>query len=402
MFMAICDNAETLSVVKMIKTIMTIIRIVVPLLLIISIAVGYTKNVKDGELEKTHKKTVTKSVAAVLIFLIPTFISVIMNLIWSDSDLTSCLNNATTEGILQARVNYTEKLISILENDFSYSNYTAAKESTKDIDDKSTKASLNAKIESYEQYIDLQSEIKKLNLNYDREKYKQLSGRVDQIQNENVKEKLKELLESIGGKFLNVAAGTYAGSNGSLSYKVFVPNDAKSNMPLIMYLHGDGGGEMTLISLAKQVYGENYPFIVVAPVGGMWAETPGRTANLKNIIDEVCNQYNCDTERISIGGHSRGAIGTWAMVNQYPNLFYSAVPVSCRGTINPYNFLHTKVRAFCGNQGDDINYYYSSMKSNVQNINNAGGRASFYELNAGHGGTPALSFTKSTFEWMIE
>ena len=42
------------------------------------------------------------------------------------------------------------------------------------------------------------------------------------------------------------------------------------------------------------------------------------------------------------------------------------------------------------------------MASNVNAINKAGGNAKFVELNANHGGTPQLAFTKETLEWMIE
>ena len=158
MIMSICDNADTLSVIRIIKIIITIIKIGVPIVLIASVMLDYAKNVHDGEYEKTLPKAVKKGVAAVLVFFVPTFVSIIMNLIWSNSDLTVCLNNATPEGILQARINYSEKLISNFENNFTTANYYAAKESIKKIDDSAQKEILSEKIESYEKYIDLQKE----------------------------------------------------------------------------------------------------------------------------------------------------------------------------------------------------------------------------------------------------
>ena len=174
-----------------------------------------------------------------------------------------------------------------------------------------------------------------------------------------------------------------------------------------MYLHGDGGGtsdgSSPFLKAAKKHFGSELPFILITPSGGMWAETGGRLAELKNIIDTECKKYECNKNRISITGHSRGSIGTWHMVNNYPNFFYSAVPVSCGSyRLNVKNFKNTKVWAFGGNVGQAENRYSNEMSGNVGEIKKIGGNATFTLLRgAGHGDTPGLAYTKETILWMI-
>ena len=402
MILTLCGTAEVLNIIRIIKIFITIIKIVVPILLIVSAMTTYLKAVTSGELQKSNKALLNKVLAGVIIFLVPTVVSVILNVAWTDSEVNQCLVNATSENIEKVRIEHTNDLIDRLENNFNISNYNTALSSAKKIKDTNTKTEIINKVQSYKKYVDMSKEIDKLAQNYNRKQFRILYDEVEKIEINNIKEKFLEKLEEIGGKPLNIDPGTYTFREDNLSYKVYISGVATYNMPLIMYLHGDGGGEDRLYNLVKNIYGDDFPFLLVAPMGGMWNETAGRKEVLKKIADKVCEEYSCDTSRISISGHSRGAIGTWAMVNKYPNYFYSAVPVSCGGGISASNFKNTKVMAFCGNRGDDINYYYNRMASNVNAINKAGGNAKFVELNANHSGTPQLAFTKETLEWMIE
>jgi hypothetical protein len=398
--LSLCGTAEVLNVIRIIKIFITIIKIVVPILLVITAMTNYTKAVTTGDLQKPNKALINQMLAAIIIFLVPTVVNVVINVAWADSEVNQCLRNATSENIANVRIENTNDLISKLEKNLNATNYNQALASAKKIEDAETKKEMIEKIQSYEKYVNITKEIDELEQNYTKDQYKTLYSQVESIANDDIRESLLARIEEIGGKPLNIDSGEYSDSQSSLTYKVYVPNDVTTKMPLIMYLHGDGGGETLMYNMTKKVYGDDFPFILVAPIGGMWAETSGRISELKSIIDTVCKKYSCDTSRISIAGHSRGAIGTWAMVNAYPKLFYSAVPVSCGGSITASNFKNTKVKAFCGNTGDDITYY-KNMLRNVNAINKAGGNAKIVQLNTDHNGAPKLAFTKDTIEWMI-
>lgn len=125
---------------------------------------------------------------------------------------------------------------------------------------------------------------------------------------------------------------------------------------------------------------------------------------VKSLIDYVAEQYKCDLSRIIITGHSRGAIATWQMVDEFGDFFSCAVPVSC-GTYklhNPENFIGVPVRAFVGTGETDHNCYRNDMKYFVNIINDAGGAATLEEVEGhDHDTMCTAPYTKELFEWMI-
>lgn len=213
-----------------------------------------------------------------------------------------------------------------------------------------------------------------------------------------------------------VSSFTDPGSNYTLPFAVFVPKNAKENMPLHVFLHGDG--EVDKINLltdtygpmksTKAIYGEEYPFICIYPCrhSTRWQVDPVLTT-LKGLITAVCDQYQCNTERIMLSGHSGGALGAWGAVSKYGSYFSCAVPISCPSSgLNMNNMIKVPIWAFCGNQGyvyDDVTEasYGYGMQSLVNSIVNAGGDAKFTWLNKYHYQTMVDAFTEDTFNWML-
>ena len=68
MFMSLCETAEVLNVIRIIKTFITIIKIAVPILLIVSAMTTYLKAVTSGDLQKSNKALLNKVLAVVIIF----------------------------------------------------------------------------------------------------------------------------------------------------------------------------------------------------------------------------------------------------------------------------------------------------------------------------------------------
>ena len=100
----------------------------------------------------------------------------------------------------------------------------------------------------------------------------------------------------------------------------------------------------------------------------------------KELIDETCDKYLCDTDHIIITGMSGGAVGVWSIVSKYGDYFSCAVPVSCGGYVDPESYKNVPVRAFVGGAADDYNTYYGSMSANVQSLKNAGMKLQEIEL----------------------
>ena len=214
---------------------------------------------------------------------------------------------------------------------------------------------------------------------------------------------------------LNVTAGMHRMTNKDFIYYVYFPPGATINMPIILWLHGDFPREEWTADnqVGRLAYEAGHPAILVAPFGGDdfgYASNPGwyeggLLPKVKSLLDEVCNKYKCDKSNINVGGHSRGAIGTWQIVNKYPGYFHAASPISCcsSGLIGE-NFSGIKLWAMRGSgrgTGYNNDDRYSCMQANVNTVKNYV-KAYRYVIkpNKTHGDM-ANSFDQEYFDFMF-
>ncbi|MGE0483806.1 MAG: hypothetical protein AB7Q81_06680 [Gammaproteobacteria bacterium] len=103
--------------------------------------------------------------------------------------------------------------------------------------------------------------------------------------------------------------------------------------PLVLVLHY--GGQPTRYygrPLIEHLFGPalaRLSPILVAPEsrGASWAE-PANEAFAMGLVDTLCANYPVDPARLVVGGYSLGAIGTWHLVEHYPERFSAAIPVA--------------------------------------------------------------------------
>ncbi len=217
------------------------------------------------------------------------------------------------------------------------------------------------------------------------------------------------------GNPLGVDSGTYTNSFTSsmgknMNYYAYVPNNAKEGMPLIVYLHGDNAvgnfgylKNSEMAACVKKTYGDDFPFIFIQPNTEVtsWS-SDGRLDTLAELIQNVATEYKCDPNKIILTGASRGGIGAWEMANAYPDMFSAFVPVSGHcNSLNLNGLSGISTMAFSSpSESDDWNY--SNMKSNVKQINDAGGNATFVSMdNYNHGNIIKGVYVDETFDWMI-
>ena len=198
-----------------------------------------------------------------------------------------------------------------------------------------------------------------------------------------------------------------------LEYYLYIPENAVIGMPMIIFLHGDGEvGQLEslenygMISQAREIYGDEFPFIAVSPC----TQIPTWTDNhipetLMGLIENVAATYSVDQQQIIITGHSRGAMGVWYLISTYGDYFSAAVPVSC-GTdkyLDYSNLCSVPILAFAGTSGEAENIYQQAMRTIVDNIIQAGGNAQLILLEGSeHKDTSKDAYTEETFRWMLE
>ena len=199
-------------------------------------------------------------------------------------------------------------------------------------------------------------------------------------------------------------------TNKSMEYWIFVPNNAVKDMPLVVFLHGDGevGRPQNLedygfIASAKEIYGDDFPCIVLSPCTKVksWV-SDSITTTLKGLIDHI--SWECSISSIAITGHSRGGYGVWKMVSLYGDYFSRAVPVSCTyiGSLNYENLAEVPLMCFAGTVGSFEKKCKEEMGVMTERTVEAGGQAEVVVLDdMDHGLMSTAPYTEEIIQWMI-
>lgn len=172
------------------------------------------------------------------------------------------------------------------------------------------------------------------------------------------------------------------------NYYLYTPENAKENLPLILYLHGGSGkptaseGDLTLLTAGDglpkftkdgQVKPSSYIVFPQLPYGKSgWADVK---EDLKDFLTSVADDVNADDSKISITGHSMGGKGTWDISISYPDLFYKVAPLSGKVDTNEKTLTALKdkpVWAFVGTEDkivppqSSIDYINALSKTNAE------------------------------------
>ena len=200
----------------------------------------------------------------------------------------------------------------------------------------------------------------------------------------------------------------FAAANADMPYRLYVPTswDGKSQLPLVVMLHGAGSDEnwyvdandKQLIRLAEQ-----HGYILVSPLGytrmgayGTPLRLPAvfgnpevaakqraavsaeqeRTLELSekdviNVLEIVLNEYPVNRSAVFLMGHSMGSGGTWYLGAKYAGYWAAIAPMS-------------------GPFVDETNYPWDRIR-----------KMPIY-MTEGTGATPSLVGSKAILAWMKE
>ena len=196
MIISVCENPNILSIIRLVKIFINIIKISVPIILIFSITILFLQSIKignDDKFTKSKKIAVTRAIVAIIIFITPTFINLIVKITFPNSNYNKCLVNSTSENISSiAYTNIKKDILKLKEtlSEYEYSriyknlNYLLPKE----------KESSKKELEEIHKYVEIMSRIKNLNKN-DKTKYTELEEIVNNIEDTTIKNTLQKELD---------------------------------------------------------------------------------------------------------------------------------------------------------------------------------------------------------------
>ena len=98
--LSLCEDYRVLSVIYLIKTVIKIVSVFVPIILIVSLVIKYTSDVLkgDGKNQVLGKDVINKIMAAIIIFLVPTIVNMLISIIGFNSE-NNCYLNANRDYI---------------------------------------------------------------------------------------------------------------------------------------------------------------------------------------------------------------------------------------------------------------------------------------------------------------
>ena len=205
-----------------------------------------------------------------------------------------------------------------------------------------------------------------------------------------------------------------AGIFKNMPYRILFPRnyDPTKSYPLHIFLHGigergsDNEKQLSLGSAhfrADSVRNQYRAFVVFPQCadGEYWVNEPV-TTTLRELIDSLLKHQSIDKEKISIGGFSMGAYGTFAMVARHPELFHAAIAISGDGDESKASSMaRSKWRLFAGKKDDVVPSRKTEKMAKA--LAQAGASVSFILYpNADHGRTWLNAFSEPDFfKWIF-
>ena len=146
-----------------------------------------------------------------------------------------------------------------------------------------------------------------------------------------------------------------------LSYILDIPQNSKTKLPLIVFLHGSGerGDNLEIVKAHSPFTYRNLmqePVAILAPQcpENTWWDTDA----VYFLIKEISEKYKIDKDRIYLTGLSMGGWGTLKLAGEHPEMF-AAVAAVCAPTdrvmvANIHQYKNLNIKLFHGGMDDVV------------------------------------------------
>ena len=192
-----------------------------------------------------------------------------------------------------------------------------------------------------------------------------------------------------------------------LKYLLYLPEGygEKESWPLMLFLHGAGErgddlGKVEIHGPPKLAKEKKFPFIVVSPQCP--ADTWWEPVSLTALLDEVCEKYKVDEDRVYVTGLSMGGFGTWSLVAHSANRFAAVAPICGGGNafVTAYQAKSLPIWVFHGSADKVVPVNYS--EDIVAALKKSGNEAklTIYD-GVGHDSWTETYNNPELYEWLL-
>ncbi|NOV01089.1 carboxylesterase family protein [Paenibacillus planticolens] len=171
-----------------------------------------------------------------------------------------------------------------------------------------------------------------------------------------------------------------------MGYQLFVPSSYEEKpdkkWPLIMFLHGikKRGDDIHLLDgygltwMAEKQ--SDFEFFVLTPQCPELSSWPYERDALVALLDEICNTFRVDSEKIYLTGFSMGGNGAWDLAAHYPDRFAAVAPLAGWFDVQKAHLLkELPVWTFHGEDDDVVSIQGSKMM--VEALRQVGAEVAF-------------------------
>ena len=194
-----CENLSLQQGWDLFKSLLQIFRIVIPIILIVMMIIDAIKTLsnKEVDLKSMFKKYSGRIIAALLIFFLPTFISLIINMVGSGESL-ECFNDVMKSGVMTASVTDAKTYVNKVEKSYDLADYEIALERVNNLDNSTYKNKLLKRLQDSEEIVMLKNDVMSIKAgNTSLTTTKQLEDRINYMQDGYLKKELLKRVESV-------------------------------------------------------------------------------------------------------------------------------------------------------------------------------------------------------------
>ncbi len=198
----------------------------------------------------------------------------------------------------------------------------------------------------------------------------------------------------------------YEGTYGNNNYILYYPKelDLKDKNPLVIFLGGGDeiGSNINLIrgtafgvNMKKGIFKDAIYLLPQCRTGWEYC-----LSSLRTLIDDVVKKYNVDNKRISIMGHSHGAVSTYQMIARNQNYFSAAAILSgnTERKVDSNSLKNIKIVVYYGDKDSNI----TAGRIRTKILIDEGVNLKYIELKGeGHPIQGRVINGTDTIEWLI-
>ena len=158
--MRVCEDPDILNVIYIFVRLINLAVIVTIVVLVIMIIFDIIKMITSGDLDtKNGRKSIVKRIAAaVLVFLVPSILNIVLSVTGQTFNFGDCLNNSNREYISLANANKAEEYLTMAEQQLTSDALYQAQKYINKIADEDFKAQLQSRADAVDEYIEKRRE----------------------------------------------------------------------------------------------------------------------------------------------------------------------------------------------------------------------------------------------------